>query len=206
MIYTLAGMASGPSLRRRSAGQATLSGRSSPPGGAAADQGRLGESARQTGPRSARSDAGKRAGGAGPRQERRTRWGQDLPLAARQVDLPGSAERHPVAGQARRTCLVQPLHQAGRCGRGPPRRQGERAEPARHPKGGRHDRDRAHLRVRPLPAARGGPKPRAPDRNLVLSACELALLVNDAVNVLPCSTWSYLKGTVHNLRCLPGPR
>jgi hypothetical protein len=30
MIYTLAGMASGPSLRRRSAGQATRSGRSSP--------------------------------------------------------------------------------------------------------------------------------------------------------------------------------
>jgi hypothetical protein len=37
-------------------------------------------------------------------------------------------------------------------------------------------------------------KPRAPDVGLVLSALELALLVNDAVNVLPCSTCANLNG------------
>jgi hypothetical protein len=38
------------------------------------------------------------------------------------------------------------------------------------------------------------PHPRAPDRNLVLSAVCLFCSVNDAVNVLPCSTWAYLNG------------
>jgi hypothetical protein len=37
-------------------------------------------------------------------------------------------------------------------------------------------------------------QPRAPDFNLVLSAAYLLCSVNDAVNVLPCSTWSYLNG------------
>jgi hypothetical protein len=45
---------------------------------------------------------------------------------------------------------------------------------------------------------------RAPDSNLVLSASELGLLVNDAVNVLPCATWSYLNGGPL-LTCAPFP-
>jgi hypothetical protein len=45
-----------------------------------------------------------------------------------------------------------------------------------------------------LPSTQTFLRPRAPDRNLVLSAVSLLCSVNDAVNVLPCSTWSYLNG------------
>jgi hypothetical protein len=40
----------------------------------------------------------------------------------------------------------------------------------------------------------GRPIRRAPDFSLVLWAAYLLCSVNDAVNVLPCSTWSYLNG------------
>jgi hypothetical protein len=39
--------------------------------------------------------------------------------------------------------------------------------------------------------------PRAPDFDLVLSAVSLPCSVNDAVNVLPCSTCAYLRGPLH---------